>query len=112
MTIRSFLALLVLIAGLPVQANDAASAVFDLKKSMIPLIYAATTMASLCQKRAGDESDRVKKQRVANERIVQGLTARQKVEYQDEVRRVQAQIKAEFDALTTKGRERECAGLQ
>ena len=105
------IAIVLLIAASPVQADDAVSAIFNLQKSMIPMLYAATTVASLCRKSTLDEPDRIKRQRLANERIVQGLTESQKAEYMEEVGKVQAKIKAEFDGLSKEQKDKECAGL-
>ena len=108
----AMVASLAFIACLPVHATDPNSAMFDLNKSMIPMLYAATTMASLCAIAPSGESDRMKKQRAANDKIIQGLTEPDKTAYLAEVRRVQAQIKAEFDALPPKQRESECAAMR
>lgn len=79
---------------------------------MIPIFYAATTVASIWRIPPDSESAGLKKQRAANDKIVQGLTEPGKAAYLAEVRKVQAKIKGDFQALPPKEREKKCAAIR
>lgn len=86
--------------------------IFELSKSMIPMVYAGPTVSAFCGIPPESASAAVRKQIDANNKVLAELEEGQRAVYLAEVRLFQEKMRRDWDAQPQAGRDKDCADIR